>query len=129
MSRKAASKALEAQGEAIWSGRTVVLMDDSTAGPAEVFAAALHDRAKATTVGETTVGMAIVQRNVPTAEGGSLFMTVGRYVSPSGQVLGGKGLSPDERVVVFPGESTDADKVLDRGLELIRLDTAARKAA
>ena len=104
-------------------------MDDSTAGPPEVFAAALHDRGKATTVGETTVGMAIVQRNVPTAEGGSLFMTVGRYVSPSGQVLGGKGLAPDERVVVFPGETTGADRVLDRGLELIRSDTAARQAA
>jgi carboxyl-terminal processing protease len=128
-SRKAASKPLEAQGDAIWNGRTVVLMDDSTAGPAEVFAAALHDRGKVTTVGETTVGMAIIQRNVPTAEGGSLFMTVGRYVSPSGQVLGGKGLAPDERVVVFPGESTGTDKVLDRGLELIRSDTAARQAA
>ena len=32
-------------------------------------------------------------------------MTVGRYVSPSGSVLGGKGLSPDERVLVFPGET------------------------
>ena len=79
-------------------------IDDSTAGAAEIFAAALHDRASATTVGETTVGMAIVQRHVPTAEGGSLFMTVGRYVSPSGQVLGGKGLTPDERVLVLPGE-------------------------
>ncbi len=29
-------------------------------------------------------------------------MTVGRYVSPSGQVLGGKGLTPDERVLVLP---------------------------
>jgi carboxyl-terminal processing protease len=105
----------------------VILTDDSTAGPAEVFAAALHDRAKATTVGETTVGMAIVQRNVPTQEGGTLFMTIGRYVSPSGQVLGGKGISPDERVIVFPGE-TEQDLILERGLEVIRAD-AARQAA
>ncbi len=97
--------------------------------PAEVFAAALHDRAKATTIGETTVGMAIVQRAVPTAEGGSLFMTVGRYVSPSGQVLGGKGLAPDERVVVFPGEGPESDRMLERGLELLRADAPARKAA
>ena len=129
MTRKAAAKPLEAQGEAIWKGRVVVLMDDSTAGPAEVLAAALHDRAKATTVGETTVGMAIVQKNVPTAEGGTLYMTVGRYVSPSGQVLGGKGLTPDERVAVFPGENTDKDRVLDRGLEVIRAQPAARQAA
>ena len=72
--------------------------------------------------------MAIVQRSVPTQEGGALYMTIGRYVSPSGQVLGGKGLSPDERVIVFPGETGERDLILERGLEVIRAD-AARQAA
>jgi carboxyl-terminal processing protease len=130
ISRKVPEKPLEATGSAVWKGRVVLLVDDSTAGPAEVFAAALHDRAGSKTVGETTVGMAIVQRNVPTEEGGSLFMTVGRYVSPSGQVLGGKGLTPDERVLVLPGETGDRDLILERGLEIVRsTDAPARKAA
>lgn len=129
VARKVATRPLESQSDAVWTGKTVVLMDDSTAGPAEVFAAALHDRAKAPTIGETTVGMAIIQKAVPTSEGGSLYMTVGRYVSPSGQILGGKGLSPDERIVVFPGENPDHDRILDRGLELIRAETPAAKAA
>ncbi len=127
--RKAAGQLLEAPGDSVWKGRTVILTDDSTAGPAEVLAAALHDRAKATTVGETTVGMAILQRAVPTQEGGTLFMTTGRYVSPSGQVLGGKGLSPDERVIVFPGETGERDLILERGLEVIRSADASREAA
>ncbi len=129
VSRKATEKPLEATGDPVWKGKVVVLIDDSTAGAAEVFAAALHDRAKAATVGETTVGMAIIQKNVPTGEGGNLFMTVGRYVSPSGQVLGGKGLSPDERVVVIPGEGGERDAILERGLEVARGEAAARKAA
>lgn len=129
VARKALARPLEGQSDAIWKGRCVVLIDDSTAGPAEVFAAALHDRVKATTVGEATVGMAIVQKSVPTAEGGSLYMTVGRYVSPSGQVLGGKGLTPDERVIVFPGENTETDRILERGLELARSDSVSRQAA
>lgn len=129
VARKALARPLEGQSDAIWKGRSVVLIDDSTAGPAEVFAAALHDRVKATTVGEATVGMAIVQKSVPTAEGGSLYMTVGRYVSPSGQVLGGKGLTPDERVIVFPGENTETDRILERGLELARSDSVSRQAA
>ena len=79
-------------GDPVWKGKTVVCSSTTRpAGAAEVFAAALHDRAKAPTVGETTVGMAIIQKNVPTEEGGNLFMTVGRYVSPSGQVLGRQG--------------------------------------
>ncbi len=78
--------------------------------------------------------MAIVQRLVPTESGGSLFMTVGRYVSPNGTTLGGKGLQPDDRVLAFPGDS-DADgrdgrdPVLERGLELVRNPRAARRAA
>jgi carboxyl-terminal processing protease len=129
-SRKVAGKPLEVQaGEPAWNGRVVVLMDDSTAGPAEVLAAALHDRAKATTVGETTVGLGVVQRGVPTEEGGLLYMTVGRYVSPSGQVLGGKGLTPDERVIVFPGEETARDRILERGLEIARSNESAKRAA
>ncbi len=128
VSRKVAGKPLEATGEPVWKGRTVILIDDATAGPAEVLAAALRDRAKATTVGETTVGMAIIQRSIPTQEGGALFMTVGRYVAPSGQVLGGKGLTPDERVLVFPGEAGERDQILERGLEVAR-SGAARKAA
>jgi carboxyl-terminal processing protease len=128
MTRKAVLKPLEASGNPLWNGKVVVLMDDSTAGPAEVLAGALRDRGHATTVGETTVGMAIVQRSVPTREGGTLYMTIGRYVTPGGQVLGGKGLTPDERVVVFPGETGDRDLILEKGLEIARAD-AERKAA
>jgi len=128
MTRKAVLKPLEASGNPVWNGKVVVLMDDSTAGPAEVLAGALRDRGHATTVGETTVGMAIVQRSVPTREGGTLYMTIGRYVTPGGQVLGGKGLTPDERVVVFPGETGDRDLILEKGLEIARAD-AERKAA
>lgn len=129
VSRKAPEKPLEAAGDPVWKGKVVLLVDDSTAGAGEVFAAALHDRASSKTVGETTVGMAIVQRIVPTEEGGSLYMTVGRYVSPSGQVLGGKGLVPDERVMVIPGETGGRDLILERGLEVVRADAAARRAA
>ncbi len=129
VSRKVTLAPLESNGERLWKGRTVVLMDDATGGAAEVFAAALRDRAEATTVGETTVGMAIVQRPVPTQSGGTLFMTVGRYVSPSGTALAGKGLAPDERVIVFPGETGGKDAILERGLEVARGSGPARRAA
>lgn len=127
--RRAATRSLETAEERAWRGRSVLLIDDSTGGPAEVFAAALRDRATASTVGEATAGMAFIQRLVPTASGGSLYMTVARYVSPSGTVLAGKGLAPDERVIVFPGDQDGKDPILERGLEVARRDPAARRAA
>ncbi len=129
VSRRTAPRPLETSGERAWRGRTVILTDDATAGPAEVFAAALRDRAEATLVGETTVGMAIIQRLVPTESGGSLYMTVARYVSPAGTMLGGKGVSPDERVIVFPGDHEGKDSILQRGLEVIRREPSVRRAA
>ncbi len=128
--RKISVKPLEGTGEPVWKGRVVVLTDDSTAGASEILTAALRDRLKAKTVGETTVGMAIIQRGIPTEEGGTLYMTVGRYVSPSGQTLGGKGITPDERVIVFPGETREKDQILERGLDVIRsASSSERKAA
>jgi carboxyl-terminal processing protease len=127
VTRKVALKPLDATGERLWKGRTILLIDDATGGAAEVFAGALKDRASATTVGETTAGMAIVQRLVPTGSGGSLFMTVARYQSPSGTILGGKGLSPDERVITFPGDADGRDPILERALEVAR--RPARQAA
>jgi C-terminal processing protease CtpA/Prc len=129
VSRKLESKPLEATAEKIWNGRTIVLVDDATGGAPEVFAAALRDRAGAVTVGQPTVGMAIQQRLVPTESGGSLFLTIGRYVSPSGTPLGSRGLTPDERVVTYPGDSSSRDAILERGLELAREGATARRAA
>src|SRR5262249_21760873 len=127
--RRVTLPSLEAAGDRIWKGRTVILLDDATAGASEVFAAALHDRADAITVGETTVGMAIVQKPVPTQSGGLLYMTVARYLSPSGKTLAGKGVSPDDRVVVFPGETGGKDAILERGLEVARGAVPGRRAA
>src|SRR5262249_44083299 len=116
-------------------GGTVALPRDRPAAPAEVFAAALHDRAEATTVGEPTVGMAILQRLVPTESGGSLFMTVARYVSPNGTMLGGKGLQPDDRVLATQGGDPEAegresrDAIREGGLELVRNPRATRRVA
>jgi carboxyl-terminal processing protease len=128
VTRKVTLRPLEATGERAWKGRTILLIDDATGGAAEVFAGALKDRASATTVGETTAGMAIVQRLVPTGSGGSLFMTVARYQTPSGVILGGKGLPPDERVIVFPGDTEGRDPILERALEVARR-APARQAA
>jgi carboxyl-terminal processing protease len=129
VTRKLESKSLESTGEKIWNGRTVVLVDDATGGASEVLAAALRDRAGATTVGETTIGMAIQQKLVPTESGGSLFLTIGRYVSPNGTPLGNRGLTPDERVVTYPGDADGRDAILERAMELARETTPARRAA
>jgi carboxyl-terminal processing protease len=127
--KKIPEKTYRSSTPPIRKGTIFVLVDSGTAGPAEVFAGALRDRANATLVGEPTAGMGIVQRLIPMTSGGALYMTVGRYVTPSGTELAGKGLKPGVTVDVFPEDRTDkSDPVLRKALELAR-GTSAKAAA
>ncbi|HET7452593.1 MAG TPA: S41 family peptidase, partial [Thermoanaerobaculia bacterium] len=117
--KKIPSRDYATEGSRAWSGRTIVLVDSGSAGPPEIFAGALHDRADAELVGEPTAGMGIVQRLLPMSSGGALYLTVGEYVSPSGTELTGKGLRPTARVDIFPDDSGPSnDVILKKALEI-----------
>jgi carboxyl-terminal processing protease len=109
-----------------------VLVDRGTAGAAEITAAALLDSGRATLVGERTFGRAAVQKPIPLATGG-LVLTVARYVSPKGNVIHGKGVAPTVAVDVPdepPAVGIDpGDPILDRALEVLKGEAAAKKAA
>jgi carboxyl-terminal processing protease len=116
-----------------WDLPMAVLVDTGTAGPAEIVAAALLDSGRASLVGEHTFGRAAVQKAVPLPEGG-LVVTVGKYVSPKGNAIHGKGLEPT--VSVEPeGEDevqegqTPKDLILEKALEVLKGEAEKKKAA
>jgi len=82
----------------------VVLVDGSTASASETFAAALHDLAHATLIGERTFGKSVVQNDIPDMPGGtSLHITTGRGQTAGGKYLGDgardrHGLEPEIKV-------------------------------
>ncbi|MDI2131412.1 S41 family peptidase [Yinghuangia seranimata] len=84
----------------------VVLVDGATASAAEVVAAALGDRGRAVVVGATTYGKGSVQAPTTLADGGILKLTVGRWYTPDGRNLEGRGIDPD--IPVPPGTDPDA---------------------
>jgi len=73
----------------------VVLIDRGSASAAEVVAAALHDNARATLVGDRTFGKGLVQAVQPLAAGAALKLTVARYLTPGGADLSRGGIRPD----------------------------------
>jgi carboxyl-terminal processing protease len=118
--KKIPGKTLSTSGAQIWKGKTIVLVDNGSGGPPEIFAGALHDRAGSDLVGEPTAGMAIVQKLLPMSSGGALYMTVGEYVTPGGTELTGRALRPTVRVDLFPGENSEGDPVIRRAVEIAR---------
>ena len=98
-----------------------LLTNYGTSGPAEVFAAALLDRDRATSVGQQTSGRTSLQRLVRLPDGSGLWISWARYVQPSGDAIHPFGLQPDVPVqVTLPelGEPLpDDDAVLERAIE------------
>ena len=134
--RRAEEELLQADAaRSAWSGPLVVLVDNGTAGPGEIVAAALLDAGRAKLVGERTFGRAAVSKAVPLPEGG-LVLTVAKYVSPKGTSIHGQGLEPTVPVAADREEDEDLpegapipDRVLEKGLEVLKADVPAEKAA
>ncbi len=117
--RQAPEEVLNADSKGTaWDLPLAVLVDNGTAGPAEVVAAALKD-AGHPVVGQRTIGRAPVQKLVPLPEGG-LLLTVARYFSPKGDVIHGKGVEP----TVAVASEADDDEVADTPTRDLALEKA-----
>jgi carboxyl-terminal processing protease len=97
--------------------RVALLVDGGTASSAEVLAAALQDNGRATVVGTRTFGKAVVQTLEPLAGGGALALTTARYLTPAGEDISRRGVTPD--VVVRDDPRTHVDDVLAAGIRAI----------
>jgi carboxyl-terminal processing protease len=130
--RKSGEQAFTADASrSAWDYPLAVLIDNGTAGAAEIAAAALLDTGRASLVGEHTAGRAAVQNALPLPEGG-LVLTVAKYVSPKGTPIHGKGIEPSVTVAAEEpdedaGGAPAGDPALDKALELLK--GGAKKAA
>ena len=78
----------------------VLLVNNFTASSAEIFASALQDHKRAELVGTRTFGKGTLLHVVRLANGGALRYASGRYITPSGKFIEGKGLQPDHTVII-----------------------------
>ena len=106
-----------------------ILADNGTSGAAEIFASALLGNKRADVIGEHTIGRAGEQKLVKLPDGTGLWLTMSKYLTPSGDPLHEKGIEPTVAVEVpevdfgQPEPSTDA--ILEKALERL----AEKKAA
>jgi carboxyl-terminal processing protease len=78
----------------------VILVNFFTASSAEIFSSALRDNKRAQLVGTRTFGKGTLLHVIRLANGGALRYSSGRYITPSGKFIEGKGLQPDHKVLI-----------------------------
>ncbi|MDE2670547.1 MAG: S41 family peptidase [Chloroflexota bacterium] len=82
----------------------VLVQDEASASGSEVLAAALVDNGRAVVVGVRSFGKGTVNQLHPLsrcgdpAGCGALYVTVGRWLRPNGQVIEGLGIAPDYEI-------------------------------
>ena len=82
----------------IWTQPVTVLIGNGTAGPAEIFAAAIADNHRGETVGDRTFGTASMQKLIPLDDGAALILTIANYYTPNGKEIPADGVTPTAEV-------------------------------
>lgn len=75
------------RGEAFYTGKVVVLIDEMSASASEVVSGAIQDNDRGTIVGRRSFGKGLVQRQFDMRDGSALWLTVARYYTPSGRCI------------------------------------------
>ena len=79
----------------------IVLINSSSASASEILASSFKDSyPDALLVGDTTYGKGTVQTAYSLSDGSSLKFTTERWLTPSGDWIDGKGVSPDRNVLL-----------------------------
>lgn len=94
----------------------VVLIDESSASAAEIFAGAMKDFKVATIMGVKSYGKGIVQNTYTLSDGTAVKLTIAKYFTPSGADIHEKGIEPDVTVE----KSAQGDLQLDEAVKTIK---------
>jgi carboxyl-terminal processing protease len=121
-----------------------VLINQSTAGPAELVASAVLGNHRGDVVGVRSFGEGVVQKTIPVGDGSGLLLSVAKYYGSDGKSINENGVTPN---VIEPSGSETAnldeenapqvpehfgdkdDRQLRKALEILKQEPAPAKAA
>jgi carboxyl-terminal processing protease len=123
----------------------VVLINQSTAGPAEMIASAMLGNKRGEVVGTRSFGEGVVQKTIPVGDGSALLLSVAKYYRLDGKPILDNGVVPS---VIEPAARETAsldedeeeaqepesfggkdDQQLRKALEILKQESAPAKAA
>ncbi len=115
-------KIYRSQGYNIFTDKLkfVILIDGGSASASEILAGAMQDYKKAILVGEKSYGKGSVQEVVKVTPDTLLKITVAKWLTPNGNSISEKGLTPDYVVPITTKDAeTKNDSQLNKAVELL----------
>ena len=98
----------------------VILVDQTSASATEIFAGAMKDLHKAKIVGVRTYGKGMVQKIIPMPNETGLNLTIAKYLTPGGNDINKKGITPDYSVYFSKNDiETKTDTQLEMAKEIM----------
>ncbi|MEP7360414.1 MAG: S41 family peptidase [Chloroflexota bacterium] len=91
----------------------VVLINSNTASAAEIVSGAIQSAGRAQLVGATTFGTGTVLRPFPLSDGSQIHLATQRWLTPAGDLIFGKGITPDVAVPLGPTDVPVSPDELD----------------
>ncbi len=85
----------KSQGNPLYRGEIIVLVNNGSASAAEILSAAIRDNGRGKLLGGVTFGKGSVQKSYNLDETVGVAITVARYYTPSGEMIHKKGIKPD----------------------------------
>lgn len=123
----------------------VVLINQSTAGPAELIASAILGNKRGEVVGTRSFGVGVVQKTIPVGDGSALLLSVAKYYRLDGKPILDNGVEPsvlepatretasldeDEEETEEPQTLGGKDDLqLRKALEILKQESSPAKAA
>jgi carboxyl-terminal processing protease len=103
--REGRTEQLDSTGRVLWTKPVVVLINESSASASEILAGALRDNHVATLVGTRSFGKASVQNVRRLNDGSAVLVTIAKYLTPNGEDINKKGISPNIEVKITTAEA------------------------
>ena len=86
-----------------------VLINQSTAGPAEIVATATLGNKRGEVVGVRSFGVGVYQKPIPVGDGSALLLAVAKYYGSDGKPISDNGVNPSVTQVAGPDADSDED--------------------
>jgi len=114
-------------GEAI-DLKVAILVSKGSASGSEVLSGALRDHGRAKLIGEQTFGKGSVNHIRELSNGGALYVTIARWLTPNGEQIEGVGLVPDIPVTLSDDDiANNRDTQLFAAIDYLHQEFAAQQ--